>query len=189
MRALLKMGEVKIDGFLDPGHVSAVIGTKPYEKLKASQVITGFEQDDILAGIFMLLVQILEGRKEVENEYIRAVRKEGNPSAWKKITDVFEVSNGNWRGFGKIPKSGLEIKKKYAKLDAKKKYAKILKSVDFSKSKKPTGCRCGEVIRGIITPEKCPMFGKVCTPEKPYGPCMVSVEGGCNVFFRYAEKN
>ncbi|HAV11680.1 MAG TPA: hydrogenase formation protein HypD [Candidatus Moranbacteria bacterium] len=188
MHALLNMGEVRIDGFLDPGHVSAVIGTDAYKGLEASQVITGFNGDDILVAIYMLLLQILEKRKDIENEYRRAVKKEGNPSAYGKIFEVFEVADGNWRGFGIIPGSGLEVRKKYEKFDAKKKYKHILDKIDFSVSKKATGCKCDRVIRGLITPDQCPMFGKTCTPEKPYGPCMVSVEGGCNVHYRYRKQ-
>lgn len=187
MHALLDMGEIKIDGFLDPGHVSAIIGVRAYKNLKASQVITGFNADDILVAIYMLLVQISENRKDIENEYKRAVREKGNPIAYKEIFDVFEVKNGIWRGFGTIPKSGLEIQKKYEKFDAKKKYKNILNKIDFSVSKKATGCKCDRVVRGLMSPDKCPMFGKVCTPENPYGPCMVSVEGGCNVFYRDKE--
>ena len=184
MEALLAAGEVRIDGFIDPGHVSAIIGEKPYAKLDAAQVITGFTEEDVLRGILMLLGQIKNNEKKVENEYVRVVKKDGNASARKVIDEVFEVSDGDWRGFGIIPGSGLAIRKKYEKFDAKKKYKKILDKVDFSRSKDPAGCRCGEVIRGIISPKQCPMFGRACTPDNPVGPCMVSVEGACNNFFR-----
>ncbi|HBI33545.1 MAG TPA: hydrogenase formation protein HypD [Candidatus Moranbacteria bacterium] len=183
MDALLSMGEIKIDGFLSPGHVSAIVGIKPYEHMNVAQVITGFETQDVLVGIYMLICQIRDGRREVENEYVRLVKQKGNPVALKMIADTFEIGDGNWRGFGIIPNSGLEVKN--PKLNAKIKYKDILSKVDYSKSKKPTGCRCGEVIRGLIMPEQCPMFGKICTPEKPYGPCMVSDEGGCNTEYRY----
>ena len=185
MDALLSMGEIKIDGFISPGHVSAIVGTEPYEHMNIAQVITGFEAQDVLVGIYMILCQIRDGRREVENEYVRLVKKEGNRVAQKMIADYFEIGEGNWRGFGIIPNSGLEVKN--PKLNAKIKYRDILSKMDISKSKKPTGCRCGEVIRGLITPERCPMFGKTCTPEKPYGPCMVSDEGACNNYFRYAK--
>ncbi|MDD5463743.1 MAG: hydrogenase formation protein HypD [Candidatus Moranbacteria bacterium] len=185
MDALLAMGEIKIDGFISPGHVSAIVGTKPYEHMNVAQVITGFEAQDVLVGIYMILRQIKEGRRDVENEYIRLVKKDGNKIAQKMIAEYFKIGDGNWRGFGIIPNSGLEIKN--PKLNAKIKYKDILSKMDISKSKKPTGCRCGEVIRGLITPNQCPMFGKICTPEKPYGPCMVSDEGGCNNYFRYAK--
>lgn len=188
MKALLKIGELKIDGFISPGHVSTVIGLKPYENMKVSQVITGFEPDDILLAVYMLLKQIKEDRKEVENEYIRSVKEKGNPKAYKSIFEVFDIVDGNWRGFGVIPKSGLKIKSKYKKMDARVKYKDILSKVDFSHSRKPTGCRCGEVIRGLITSRECPLFKKVCVPEKPYGPCMVSIEGACNVEYKYGKK-
>lgn len=186
MDALLSMGEIKIDGFISPGHVSTIVGIEPYEHMKIAQVITGFTPEDVLVGIYMLLCQIRDGRKEVENEYVRLVRRNGNPIARKLIADNFEICDGNWRGFGTIPKSGLEVKN--PKLNAKIKYKKILAQVDYSKSKKPTGCRCGEVIRGLMTPDRCPMFGKACTPENPYGPCMVSDEGACSNFFREMKK-
>ncbi len=188
MEALLKIGEIKIDGYICPGHVSAIIGADPYKSMKVPQVITGFAAGDILAGICMLLRQIDEGRAEIENEYSRVVGKKGNPRARKEIFDVFETAGGNWRGFGVIPGSGLEIKKKYARLDAKIKYKKILDKIDFSQSRRPTGCRCGEVIRGILAPDKCPLFRRKCLPENPVGPCMVSGEGACNVEYRYNPK-
>ena len=188
MKALLKIGELKIDGFISPGHVSTIIGIAPYKNMNVPQAITGFTADDILVGIYMLLKQIKEGRAEVENEYARSVREEGNPKALKEIFDVFEAADGNWRGFGIIPKSGLEIKKKFSKYDAKVKYKNILDKVDFSFSRKPTPCRCGEIIRGLKSPRECPVFKKVCTPDNPVGPCMVSVEGACNVEFRYAKQ-
>ncbi len=185
MEALLKIGELKIDGYICPGHVSAIIGTEPYRNMKVPQVITGFTAEDILVGIYMLLKQIVESRAEVENEYLRTVRKEGNPKAYGEIMDVFEVADGNWRGFGIIPKSGLEVKKKYVKFDAKIKYKKILDRVDLSQSRKPTGCRCGEIIRGLKNPNQFPLFKKICAPENPVGPCMVSSEGACNVEYRF----
>jgi len=128
-------------------------------------------------------IQIKEGRAEVENAYPRSVRAEGNPEALKLIFEVFEPADGNWRGLGIIPGSGLKIRKKYEQFDAEKKYADILSKIDFSKSREPAGCKCGEILRGIKTPGQCPMFKKKCSPENPYGPCMVSVEGACNVAY------
>jgi len=188
MKALLNIGELKIDGFISPGHVSTIIGVKPYEDMGVPQVITGFAPEDILVGIYMLLKQIKEGRADVENEYTRSVRKDGNPAAYGEIFEVFEVVDGNWRGFGVIPKSGLEIKKEFGKYDAKVKHKDILDKVDFSKSRRPTPCKCGEIIRGLKEPKDCPVFGKVCKPENPIGPCMVSVEGACNVAYRYEKQ-
>jgi hydrogenase expression/formation protein HypD len=185
MKALLNIGELKIDGYIAPGHVSTIIGVDPYKEMKVPQVITGFTAEDVLVGIYMLLKQIKEGRAEVENEYLRSVKKEGNPEARKEIFDVFEIADGNWRGFGSIPNSGLEIKNKYKKFDAKIKYKNILDKVDFTHSRKLTGCKCGEIIRGLKNPSQCPMFKKVCSPENPVGPCMVSQEGACNVEHRF----
>lgn len=187
MEALLKDKNINIDGFIDPGHVSVVIGTKPYEKLKIPQVITGFEMQDVLEGIWLLLKQIKNQDLRVINQYARVVKNDGNKNIRKLIEEVFEVCDGEWRGFGIIPNSGLRIRKKYAKLDAKVKYKNILDKIDFSHSKDPAGCKCGDVIRGLLDSKKCPLFGKVCTPDNPVGPCMVSVEGGCNVAFRYAK--
>ena len=183
MDALLGMGEIQVDGFISPGHVSTIVGTEAYRHMDVAQVITGFKADDVLVGIYMLLNQIKEGRRDVENEYVRLVRPGGNPAALKALKDAFVISDGNWRGFGIIPGSGLEVRD--PKLNAKVKYRGVLAEADFSKSGKPTGCRCGEVIRGLIAPAKCPMFGKTCTPEKPYGPCMVSDEGACNAQYRF----
>lgn len=186
MKALLDMGEIQIDGFIDPGHVSVIIGSDAYDSLQGvSQVITGFETKDVFEGILMLLFQIRDGRKEIENQYVRAVTEKGNQRAMKMILDVFDEGVGDWRGFGEIPGSGLDIKKKYEKFDAKKRHANILDGIDFSLSKDPAGCACGEIIRGLKSPKQCPMFGKKCTPENPTGPCMVSVEGACNVAHRF----
>jgi hydrogenase expression/formation protein HypD len=185
MKALLEIGKLNIDGYICPGHVSAIIGTRPYKDMQVPQVITGFKPDDILVGTYMLLRQLTENRTEVENEYKRVVRDEGNPKALKEIFEVFETGNGNWRGFGIIPGSGLEIKKKYEAQNAKVKHKEILDKIDFSKSRNPTACKCGEIIRGLKNPADCPIYKKRCTPDKPVGPCMVSIEGACNVEYRY----
>lgn len=187
MEALLKNKDINIDGFIDPGHVSAVIGLEPYKKLKIPQVITGFEMQDVLEGILLLLNQIKNKDLTVINQYARVVKEDGNEEIRKIISEVFENCDGDWRGFGIIPGSGLKIRDKYKKFDAKIKYKNILDKVDFSKSKDPVGCKCGDVIRGLTEPQKCPMFGKLCKPDNPVGPCMVSVEGACNVTFRYAK--
>ncbi|EKE16121.1 MAG: hypothetical protein ACD_11C00029G0001 [uncultured bacterium] len=188
MQALLERQEAKIDGFISPGHVATIVGTDSFEKLKVAQVVAGFNAEDVLAAIYMLLDQIKKNKKEVGNEYKRSVKNKGNEKALKEIFDVFDVTDGNWRGFGIIPGSGLELKEKYATQDAKKKYAHILSQMDKKKSQKQTGCRCGEIIRGVMNPKQCPLFGKICVPENPYGPCMVSDEGACNNSFRYKKK-
>jgi len=203
MRALLNIGELNIDGFLSPGHVSTIIGIEPYRDMQVAQVITGFTAEDVLVGIYMLLKQIKEKRTEVENEYLRSVKENGNPDALKIIHEVFDIKDGleasrqggsygasNWRGFGNIPGSGLEIKKKYKNQDAKIKYKSIIEKSRLRRgfggqAKASNICKCGEVIRGLISSKECPMFKKVCTPEKPFGPCMVSEEGACNVEYRY----
>ncbi len=185
MKALLKNKKIKIDGFLDPGHVSAIIGTKPYSSMKVSQVIAGFEKEDVLLGIFLLLRQIEKGEKKVENEYERAVKVSGNKKALKLLNEFFMAGDGAWRGLGVIPKSGMKIRKKYEKFDVQKKYKEIWKKIENKKRGHARGCRCGEIIQGMISPKECPFFKKGCTPENPLGPCMVSVEGACNVMYRY----
>ncbi len=185
MKVLIKMEEIQIDGFISPGHVSTVTGIKPYRKMAVPQVITGFEPEDVLLGIYMLLCQIREGRKEVENEYLRSVREEGNQEAMKLMFDVFEPRDDNWRGFGVIPKAGLKIKDKYKEFDARLKYKNILDKIDFSKSRQPTACQCDKIILGIKSSRDCSLFKKKCTPDRPFGPCMVSVEGACNVEYRF----
>jgi len=185
MHAILKMGEIKIDGFIDPGHVAAVIGVDPFKKIKAPQVISGFEADDVLSSIYFLLKQIKNGDSNVENTYQRVVKDTGNAVATEAISDVFKVADGEWRGFGVIADSGLAVSDKYKEYDAKIKYKDILDKVNLNNSKEPAGCRCGEIVRGLISPEACPMFKKVCTSDNPVGPCMVSVEGACNVALRY----
>lgn len=187
MAALLKNKDIKIDGFLDPGHVSAIIGTEIYKKFKIPQVIAGFEAQDVLRAIEKLLDQIIKGKKNVENDYKRVVKKGGNPKARKLIAEVFEITDAKWRGLGTIKKSGLKIRKKYQKLDAgfiyKKQIAEIKKGIKI----KPTGCKCGLVLQGMIEPQECSLFGKVCNPDHPQGACMVSVEGACNVEYRYGK--
>jgi len=182
MDALLAMGEIKIDGFIDPGHVSTIIGVKPYRKLKVPQVITGFEAVDVLASILMLLRQLKEGRCEVENEYARLVHEDGNVKALNLMNEVLDVADSRWRGFGTIPKSGMEVRDN--ELNAKIKYGEILNEIP--KPGEIPGCACGEIIRGLKEPDECPLFREVCTPDAPRGPCMVSQEGTCNIFFRYS---
>lgn len=185
MKALIQIGELRIDGFISPGHVSTIIGMEPYRSMGVPQVIAGFNPEDILVSIYMLLKQIKEGRKEAENEYIRSVREKGNQKARELMFEVFEPADANWRGFGIIPCSGLKIKNQYKDFDARLKYKNILSKIDFSCSQAPVACRCGEIIRGLKAPVQCPLFKKKCAPENPQGPCMVSAEGACNVEYRY----
>jgi len=177
----------KIDGFINPGHVSAIIGTKVYRKFKVPQVVAGFSGVDVLVAIDKLLGQILKNKVSVENAYSRLVKKNGNPKALKLISGIFEVGNAKWRGLGEIKNSGLKIRKKYQKQDASFVYQKLIAKIKKTIKQKSSACRCGEVLRGLTESKDCPLFGKVCTPESPYRACMVSVEGSCNVEFCYAK--
>ncbi len=184
MKALMDSGEVKIDGFICPGHVTAIIGAAAYEFLardyRSPCVVAGFEPVDVLLGLYMLVKQLEEGRADIEIEYKRIVTWEGNTKAQEAIAEVFEPAQASWRGIGVIPASGLRIRDRYAELDAEKKFY-IASGVDAE----PAGCACGDVLKGIITPDECPLFGAVCTPSAPVGPCMVSSEGTCAAFYRY----
>lgn len=185
MRALVDAEEIKIDGFLCPGHVSTVIGSEPYRFLAEEYgipcVIAGFEPLDILQSIDMLLAMKAEGRAEVAIQYRRVVRPEGNPVALEQLYRVFQPADAEWRGLGIIGDSGLEIREKYARFDA----GRTLR-VDPGPTREHGGCRCGEVLRGVVQPPECPLYGKVCTPENPVGPCMVSSEGTCSTWFQFA---
>jgi len=183
---LLGLGETGIHGFILPGHVSTIIGWRAYEfiskKWRIPQVVAGFEPLDVLIAVAMLLRQIREGRAEVENEYTRSVRPEGNILAKKLIEEVFRVVDARWRGIGVVPSSGLELKEEYEKYDVRVKMGVELEPVekDFSKA-----CLCGEVLRGVASPFDCPLFGRACNPNHPVGPCMVSVEGACSIAYKY----
>jgi hydrogenase expression/formation protein HypD len=185
--ALLSSGEVKIDGFIMPGHVSTIIGTGPYEfiseKYRKPSVITGFEAGDILQGINMLLEQIASNRAEVEIQYKKVVREEGNPKAVALINEYFEPCDAYWRGIGSIPLSGLKLREKYKHRDINS-VIKIETSF-VSGPQEPKGCSCGEILKGIKTPDECPLFAGVCTPESPVGACMVSTEGSCAAYYKY----
>lgn len=184
MRALLDSREVKVDGIVCPGHVSVIIGPHPYEFIPKDYgvacVISGFEPVDILLCIDKLVEQIEKGEPEMEIAYLRGVKPEGNRKARQLMEDVFEIGEANWRGIGTIPHSGLKIRGKYERFDADKAF-----SVSLKPPKEPKRCRCGDVIRGAATPLECQLFGKVCTPERPVGPCMVSSEGACAAYYQY----
>jgi hydrogenase expression/formation protein HypD len=192
LQAILEMGEIKLDGFIEPGHVSTIIGIPPYEFIskdyQVPQVIAGFEPIDLLMATWMLVHQIQQGRSEVENEYIRAVKPEGNRKAQQMMKQVFESVDVKWRGFPMIPGSGLRLRKKYATYDAQVKYTSELSALAQQEFAEPVGCLCGEVLRGLISSEECPLFGRECTPENPVGPCMVSSEGSCHIQYRYLKK-
>ncbi len=187
MEALLQNNKIKVDGFIDPGHVSAIIGTEVFQKFKIPQVVSGFSGEDVLLAIDMLLSQILENKPCVENAYGRLVKKEGNKKALAMIFEVFEVGDAKWRGLGEIKGSGLKIRKKYQKQDAQFVHKKLIEKIRKKIEIKPSACKCGEVLQGLIESKACPLFGKICTPENPKGACMVSVEGSCNVEYRYGK--
>ncbi|MDH7517849.1 MAG: hydrogenase formation protein HypD [Candidatus Thermoplasmatota archaeon] len=189
LKAILDMGEIKIDGLIQPGHVSTIIGTKPYDfiskKYNVPQVVAGFEPLDLLMGVWMLVEQIKHGTAFVQNEYTRAVHEDGNVKAKKVIDEVFETGDKKWRGFPVIPKSSLELRKQFEEYDAKKKYEDDLEELKNKDFKEPKGCKCGELLRGLLSPQDCPLFGTRCKPGSPVGPCMVSIEGSCNIEYRY----
>ncbi|HUV51151.1 MAG TPA: hydrogenase formation protein HypD [Anaerolineae bacterium] len=182
--ALMQTKGVKIDGFILPGHVSVIIGTKAYlpffEKHKMPCVIAGFEPSDILQSISILVEQIESNTPELINGYPRAVTFDGNKKAQKIMEDVFETVDVKWRGIGVIPKSGLKIRKRFSSFDA-------AEMIEFSapESKDPKACACGEILTGLKLPPECPLYKKVCTPMDPVGPCMVSSEGTCAAYYRY----
>ncbi|HKM09464.1 MAG TPA: hydrogenase formation protein HypD [Candidatus Methanomethylophilaceae archaeon] len=190
IEALLDMGENEIDGFIMPGHVAVITGAaafKPFSvKYNIPQVIAGFEPLDVLMSCYMLAKQISEGRTEVENEYTRLVKDYGNPKAREFMDRTYEPVDSKWRGFPVIGKSRLALKASYADHDATKVYEDIIsKTPEVEEESK--GCRCGEVLRGVIKSHECPMFGRACKPSSPSGPCMVSAEGSCNIAYRYSD--
>lgn len=176
--------KLKIDALILPGHVSTIIGAKPYEFLAKKYgipgVITGFEPVDVLQGIAMLMRQLHEGRAEIEIAYARGVMPEGNPVAIAAIDEVFETVDATWRGLGVISGSGYAVRPEFAEFDAFRRF-----EPEVEPTQEPRGCLCGDVLRGMMTPAECPLFRRVCTPENPVGPCMVSSEGSCAAYFRY----
>lgn len=186
MEALLKFDDVRIDGFICPGHVSTIIGVHPYEPIASKYgkpcVIAGFEPLDILQAVLMLMIQIRSGQAKVENQYRRAVRPEGNVEARRVIGEVFEPCAVEWRGLGVIENSGLKLRNKYERFDAMLHF-----DVQTPPSKGHPMCKCGEILRGAAIPTDCPLFGNACVPEHPIGPCMVSSEGACAAYYRYRE--
>jgi len=192
LKAIIEMGEIKINGLIEPGHVSTIIGTKPYEFISREyhvpQVVAGFEPLDLLMAVWMLVQQIEHEEACVQNEYTRAVHKDGNVKAKQAIKKVFEPGDIKWRGFPVINDSSLELRSKFEEYDARKKYEDELKSIKNKEFVEPKGCRCGELLRGLVSPSECPLFGRACTPSNPVGPCMVSIEGSCNIEYRYANK-
>jgi len=186
LEALVNDPDVQINGFILPGHVSTIIGVEPYrflaEEYHVPCVITGFEPVDVLQGVYMLAKQIAEGRAEVEIAYKRAVMPEGNPSAVAAIEEVFEPGDAEWRGIGVIPGTGLMLREEFAHYDARKRVP-----CTPPEPREIKGCQCGDVLRGVVLPYECKLFGKGCTPEHPIGPCMVSSEGSCAAYYRYTD--
>jgi hydrogenase expression/formation protein HypD len=185
MEMLVNTPELSLDGFICPPHVSAIIGTHPYEPLVKSHslpcVITGFEPLDILQGILMLVRQVRSHAPGVEIQYRRVVTPDGNAEALSVMESVFERCDSEWRGLGLIPLSGLRIREAYAAFDMTR-----CLPMQVAPSPNDKGCRCGDVLRGIITPVECPLFRKACTPEYPVGACMVSNEGTCAAYYKYS---
>jgi hydrogenase expression/formation protein HypD len=185
LKAILESPDLRLDGFLGPGHVSTVIGQRPYRFVPAQYgkplVTAGFEPLDVLQTIAMLLTQIREGRCEVENQYTRVVREEGNPRALEVLSQVFELRpHFEWRGLGFISQSALKLRAEFAAWDAELRY-----EIPNVRVADPKACQCGEVLKGVIKPWECKVFGTACTPETPIGTCMVSSEGACAAYYNF----
>lgn len=184
IEAILSAEDNLVQGFLAAGHVCAVMGYTEYEPLAKKYnvpiVVTGFEPLDILQGIYMTVKQLEEGRADVENQYSRAVKREGNEPAKNLITEIFEVVPRKWRGVGEIPHSGLGLREAYQAFDAESRFGLSGKSVE-----EPAECISGTILRGLKKPFECPVFGTICTPEHPLGATMVSSEGACAAYYRY----
>jgi hydrogenase expression/formation protein HypD len=183
MKWLLEQGEAKLDGFMLPGHVCTITGYEDYEQFPVPQVVAGFEPEDILLGLVMLLRQVREGTHRVDNAYPRAVTREGNIKAKKVMYEVFEPCDVEWRGFPVIPGSGLRLKKEFEQYDAQKKFGIVFEHIS-----KHSACICDKVLRGIAQPSDCRLFSKACNPRTPIGPCMVSHEGACRIWHLYHQK-
>jgi hydrogenase expression/formation protein HypD len=184
LQALMASADVRIDGFILPGHVSVIIGLNAYrpffDRYQIPCVVAGFESIDILQAISMLVEMLESGRPALDNAYPRAVTIEGNTKAQQILDEIFEPADACWRGIGMIPQSGLKIREKYAAHDAQK-----LFDVQVPDAETPKGCACGEILTGTKTPPECALYKKVCTPMDPVGPCMVSTEGTCAAYYKY----
>ena len=184
MKALVEDKRIGIQGFICPAHVSTIIGMEPYQFLVRDYgipcVIAGFEPLDILQGILMLVEMIVEGKPAVKNQYRRVASAKGNQRAQELLERIFKPVDSEWRGLGWIPASGYQLREEFAHREAERAIP-----VEVEPPKEHKGCRCGEVLQGLIEPPECPLYGKVCTPEKPVGPCMVSSEGSCSAYYKY----
>jgi hydrogenase expression/formation protein HypD len=188
MKAILESPDLQIDGFIGPGHVSIIIGTDPYgfiaEQYKRPLVVSGFEPLDVLQALWMVLLQIRDGRAEIENQYGRLVGHAGNKVALSAIERVYQPRDFfEWRGLGSIDQSGVRFREAYARFDAERRYTVPAVSIAD-----PAACQCGEVLKGLLKPRQCRIFGTACTPETPIGALMVSSEGACAAYYRYARK-
>jgi hydrogenase expression/formation protein HypD len=182
-----ELGTVPLDGFIGPSHVSTIIGSRPYEffaeEFQKPVVIAGFEPLDVLQSVLMLVRQLNEGRAEVENQFSRAVTREGNLKAQKMVAEVFELRDRfEWRGLGEVPYSALRIRETYREFDAEVRFDLPYRSVPDHKA-----CECGAILRGVKQPQDCKVFGTVCTPDNPLGSCMVSAEGACAAYYTYGQ--
>jgi len=185
LKAMLDSPDLKLDGFVGPGHVSTVIGTRCYEFVPREYgkplVVSGFEPLDVLQSVYMIVKQIVEGRAEIENQYGRVVSREGNRRALEVLFEVFEPRDFfEWRGLGSIAHSGMRLKRQYAAFDAELKF-----SVPALRVADPKACQCGEILKGVKKPWECKVFGTACTPETPIGSCMVSSEGACAAYYNF----
>ncbi len=188
MKAILDLGEVRLNGIICPGHVSAVIGSHPYRFIPRDYgvacVVSGFEPLDILQTVDMLVDQIETGDYKLEIAYTRGVKPEGNTRALTLIDTVFEVCEATWRGIGAVPLSGLRLNGGYRRFDAESNFA-----IEPRPTREAKGCMCGSILRGVSTPPDCQLFCNACTPEHPVGPCMVSSEGACATYYHYGERD
>ena len=186
-RAILDAGEVALNGVIGPGHVTTIIGSQAWEFLPSDYgvpvAVAGFEALDILRAVADLVEMVEEGRPAVANSYARSVTRQGNPAALAVLERVFETGAADWRGLGVVPASGLSLRPEFADFDASRRYA-----VDPGPVREHKGCLCGDVLRGTVLPPECPLFGQVCTPVRPVGPCMVSAEGACAAYYQFGQE-
>jgi hydrogenase expression/formation protein HypD len=187
IKAILDSPDLRLDAFIGPGHVSTVIGCRPYDFIARQHgkplVCAGFEPLDLLQSIYMIMEQLAEGRSEVENQYSRVVPWDGNPVALRVLADVFSLRPWfEWRGLGSISQSALQLSSRYADFDAELRFA-----VPGVRVADPKACQCGEVLKGVLKPWECKVFGTACTPETPIGTCMVSSEGACAAYYTFGQ--
>ncbi len=178
---------MRVSGLLCPGHVTTIIGASAYDFIPREFgipcAVAGFEPLDMLLGLEAILRQIDQGRPRVDNVYGRAARTQPNPQAQTLLAEVFAPSDAHWRGLGIIPGSGVQIRQPYARFDARTRFPGVW--TRLTPPVKPSPCHCGEILRGVLRPQECPLFQKACTPSQPVGPCMVSSEGACAAAYRY----